>query len=109
MKILVDVTCDWASEDNDDQRGRVKIQSETGSIIASWGCEGGKGTGAKLLENGSSLPDEVWDEILDQPSLYQGFSSYEAELHFDKSGTATIQHLHWISNDADTEPSSLAT
>ena len=96
MIILVTVTCDWASEDNDDQMGRVLIACDGGTVEASWACKGGKGSGATLLANSTNEPDERWEEVLDTPDLFQGFGDYSADLSFNSLGFAVIDNVTWI-------------
>lgn len=97
MRLLVTVTCDWSSGDMDDQFGRVLMESDTGKISASWSCEGGKGKGAELLENDTDYSDELWDEVLDSPDLYQGFGTYSVDLNFNGSGLPVIENVCWAS------------
>lgn len=81
MKAKVNYTQDWTSENGDDQIGRIIIDPESGGrVSASWECRGGKGRGARLLENTSQWTDEFCEKVLDTADLCQGIGEYIVEI-----------------------------
>jgi hypothetical protein len=57
MEATIEFTCDWSSDDGNDQHGRIIVATPTGQIDASWRCEGGKGRGAVVESNTTSEYD----------------------------------------------------
>jgi len=97
MKITVEYTADWFSENGDDQHGRVNITTEDGKKIhATWSCRGGMGQGCELLSNTTTLTDEYVEGILDSCDLCQGIGTYTMEVSEDEYGWVSLDVIEWL-------------
>ena len=97
MRAKVNYTCDWASENSDDQIGRILIDPESGGrVSATWECRGGKGRGAVMVENTSQWSEEFCEKVLDTADLCQGSGEYAAEITEGEYEWPDIELVEWI-------------
>lgn len=98
MRAKVNYTCDWASDDGDDQTGHITIEpSGGGKVTATWECRGGKGRGTELRENTTQWTDEFAEIVLDTADLCQGQGEFIVEIEEGKWQWPDITLIEWIS------------
>lgn len=99
MKVRVNYTCDFYSEDGMDQHGRVILEPESGGrVTATWDCRGGKGRGCELRENTTEWTDEFADRVLDSCDLCQGIGEFVVEVTANDTPWPEIELVEWLSN-----------
>ena len=99
MRVTINYTCDWVSENGDDSHGPVTITTPTGKIEGRWSCTGGMGDGTTPISNTAKEFDSLKAEkILDCSDLCQGIGAYDADLNEDEFGWAILENVVWHEN-----------
>ena len=81
VRVKVEYTCEYSSDDGMDQWGRIIVtHPKGGTMVARWDCEGGKGRGAELRENTTPWSDNEADAIVNAAELCQGDGTYYADI-----------------------------
>jgi hypothetical protein len=99
MRAKVEYTCDYQSEDGNDQRGQTTVYPEDGSggrVHATWSCTGGMGDGAELVENTTAWSDEEAEELVNSTDICQGVGTFLCDIGTDKHGWSTVENVEWV-------------